>query len=88
MILWLRLVRGNPYLVSDDCHHEQKIESKGPEDEEFGTFEMTARDWVLFGFDQLIVFEGREDPGLIGERGLFFLDHSIHSPSSEMMMLS
>jgi hypothetical protein len=76
-------VRGSPDLVGDYCHHEQEVESKGPEDQEFGAFEVTTGDGVLFGFDELIVFEGREDPGLIGGRGLFFLDHEIHSPISQ-----
>jgi hypothetical protein len=71
----LPLVSGGPDLVGDYCHHKQKIESKRPEDEEFGAFEVPARDGVLLRFDQLIVLERREYPGLIGERRVFFLDH-------------
>jgi len=50
-------VRGDPYLIGHDRHHEQKVEAERPEDYEFGAFEMTAGDGVLLGFDQLIVFE-------------------------------
>jgi hypothetical protein len=55
-VVALRLVRGSPDLVGDYCHHEQKVKSKGPEDQEFGTFEVTARDGMFFGLDELIVF--------------------------------
>ena len=53
-------------MVGDYCHHEQKIEAEGPEDEKFGAFEVAAWDVVLFGADELIVFEGGEDEGLVG----------------------
>lgn len=51
-------MRDTRYLVHDYCHHEQKVESKRPEDKEFGAFEVTAGDGMLLGFDELIVFEG------------------------------
>jgi len=53
----LPLTSGEPDLVGNDCHHEQQVESKGPQDEEFGAFEVAAGDQVFFGFDELIVFE-------------------------------
>jgi hypothetical protein len=66
-------VGGDPDLICDYCHHEEEIESKRPEDNEFGAFEVTARDRMLFGFDELVVFQGREDPGLVGECGVWFV---------------
>ena len=48
---------GDPDLIRDDGHHEQKVESKRPEDEEFGAFEVAAGDGMLFGVGELIVFE-------------------------------
>jgi hypothetical protein len=53
-------------LVRDYGHHEYQVEAKSPEDEEFGAFEMTAGDGMFFGFYELVVFEGGEDPGLVG----------------------
>jgi hypothetical protein len=50
---------GNPYLVGDHCHHEEKVESKRPEDEKFGAFEMPPGDGMLLGPHELIVFERR-----------------------------
>jgi hypothetical protein len=64
------LVSGDPNLVGDYRHHKQKVEAQGPEDDELGAFEVTARDGIFFGFDQLVVFEGREDPGLIGSQAV------------------
>jgi hypothetical protein len=61
------LVSGDPDLVGDYRHHEQKVEAQRPEDEEFRAFEVTARDGMFLGFDQLVVFERGKDPGLIGE---------------------
>jgi hypothetical protein len=49
-------MRGDPDLIGDYRHHKQEIEPKGPEDDEFPTFEVTARDGMLLGFDELIVF--------------------------------
>ena len=66
------LAGGDPDLVCDDCHHEEKVEAESPEDHEFGAFEVTAGDGVLFGFDELVGFEGGEDPGLIGGCGVGF----------------
>jgi len=57
---------GDPGLVSDDGHHEEKVEPECPQDDECGAFEVTAGDGMFFGFDELVVFEGREDPGLVG----------------------
>jgi hypothetical protein len=54
-------------LVGDYCHHEYQVEAKSPEDEEFGAFQVTAGDGMFLGFDELVVFQGREDPGLIRE---------------------
>jgi hypothetical protein len=64
-------------LVGDYGHHEEEIEAKGPEDEEFGAVEVAAGDVVLFGSDELVGFEGGEDEGLVGGgdrgwRGLYF----------------
>ena len=53
------LACSHPYLIPDDCHHKQKVESKCPEDEEFRTFEVPPRDKVLFRPSQLIMFERR-----------------------------
>jgi hypothetical protein len=53
-------------LVSDDCHHEDKVETEGPEDQEFWAFEMAEGDGMLFRFDELVGFEGGENPGLVG----------------------
>jgi hypothetical protein len=50
---------GNPYLVRNYCHHEQKIESKCPQDYEFEAFEVPPGDEVLLGPRELIVFERR-----------------------------
>jgi hypothetical protein len=55
-------------LIDDYGHHEQKVEAEGPEDDKFGAFEMAAGDVVFFGSDELVVFEGREDQGLVGGR--------------------
>ena len=48
---------GNPYLVGDYDHHEKKIKSKHPKDEEFRTFEAAPRDEMLFSSHELVVFE-------------------------------
>jgi hypothetical protein len=53
-------------LVGDDRRHEYEVEAKSPDDQEFGAFEMTAGDGMFFGFYELVVFEGGEDPGLVG----------------------
>jgi hypothetical protein len=55
-------------LIGDDGHHEQKVEAEGPEDEEFGAFEVAAGDGMFLGAGELIMFEGVQDPRLI-ERG-------------------
>ena len=55
-IQWL--VRGTPHLIHHDCHHEQKVDSKRPEDKEFGAFEVPPRDRMFLCPNQLIVFEG------------------------------
>jgi len=52
------LARGDPDLIGDYCHHEEQVEAERPEDEEFGAFEVTAGDGMLFGAGELIVFEG------------------------------
>ena len=52
------LSRGGPDLIDDDCHHEKQIETKRPENQQFGAFEMAAGDVVLFCANELIVFEG------------------------------
>jgi hypothetical protein len=44
-------------LVADYCHHEEEVEAEGPEDEEFGAFEVAAGDGVLLRFDELVVLE-------------------------------
>jgi hypothetical protein len=64
-----RLARGSPYLINDHCHHEQKVDSKTPEHEELGTFEVPSRDWMLLYPNQLIMFERRQYPALIGAGG-------------------
>ena len=51
------LVRRNPHLVRDNCHHEQEVDSERPEDKEFPAFEVPPRDVVFLCSDQLIVFE-------------------------------
>jgi hypothetical protein len=78
------LARGDPDLISDDRHHEEKVEAEGPEDEEFGAFEVAAGDVVLLGADELVVFEGGEGEGLIGSAGVggFFFRHEANSPIS------
>jgi hypothetical protein len=50
---------GDPYLVRDHHHHEQKVKSKSPEDQEFGSFESPPRDEMLLGPSELIVLERR-----------------------------
>ena len=45
-------------LIGDYRHHEEQVEAEGPEDEEFGAFEVTAGDGMLLGTGELIVFEG------------------------------
>jgi hypothetical protein len=64
-----RLAGCDPDLIGDDGHHEKKVEAERPYDQEFGAFEMAAVDVVFFCFDQLLGFEGGEDPGLIGGGG-------------------
>jgi hypothetical protein len=68
--LALAIRAGNPYLVGDYDHHEKKVESKRPKDEEFGTFEVAPGDEMLFGSHELVVFERGQDPALIGGCGL------------------
>ena len=53
------LAHSNPYLIPDDGHHEQKIDSKRPEDQEFRTFEVSPGDKVFLCPSELIVFERR-----------------------------
>jgi hypothetical protein len=50
-------MRGEPDLVADNGHHEEKIKPERPEDGEFAAFELTAGDRVFFGGHELIVFE-------------------------------
>jgi hypothetical protein len=57
---------GDPDLVDDDGHHEDEIEAECPEDCEFGAFQVTPGDGVLLGVGELVVFEGGQDPGLVG----------------------
>jgi hypothetical protein len=61
-------VGGNPDLIGDHHHHENKVDAERPEDQEFGAFEVAAGNGVLFGVGELIVFERGENPGLV-ERG-------------------
>ncbi len=58
-------MRGNPNLINHNSHHEQEIDSKRPEDDEFATFEVPSRDRVFFCPNQLIVFERRQNQVLI-----------------------
>jgi hypothetical protein len=64
------LAGGEPDLVGDDRHHEDQVEAEGPEEQEFSAFEKAAGDRIFFGLDELVGFEGGEDPGLIGECGM------------------
>lgn len=64
-------------MVGYDGHHEDQINAERPEDQEFGAFKVTAGDKVFFGFDQLVGFEGGENPGLVGGGGLFFCGHEF-----------
>jgi hypothetical protein len=52
------LVDGDRDLVHDNGHHEQKVESKRPDEEEFEASEVAAGDGMLFSVGELIVFEG------------------------------
>jgi hypothetical protein len=45
---------GDPYLISNDGHHEYEVEAESPEDQEFGAFEVAAGNGVLPAFDQLM----------------------------------
>ena len=45
-------------MVSDYRRHKEEVEAEGPEDEEFGAFEVAAGDGVLFGVGELVGFEG------------------------------
>ena len=77
-----RLTGGEPDLVGDDGHHEEEVEAERPEDEKFWAFEMAAGVGMFFGFDELVGFEGGEDPGLIGGCGVGFgLLHHLGSIS-------
>jgi hypothetical protein len=53
----IRLMGGEPDLVGDYCHHEKKVETEGPEDKEFGAFQVAAWDGVFFCGHELVVFE-------------------------------
>jgi hypothetical protein len=57
-------------LIGDYRHHEEQVEAEGPEDEEFGAFEVTAGDEVFFGADELVVFERGQDEGFVGGGGV------------------
>ena len=59
-------MRGGPYLIGDYRHHEEKVDSKRPEDDELRAVEVATGYGVLLGFDELIVFERSEHPGLVG----------------------
>jgi len=69
------LPRGNPYLIANHNHHEQKIKSQRPENEEFKAFKVPPRDKVLLCLNQLIVFERRENQALFrtGDQNWRFL---------------
>ena len=72
------LAGGEPDLVGDDCHHEYQVEAEGPEEHELWAFEVAAGNGVFFRFDELVGFEGGEDPGLVGWEwvcGVFFHGH-------------
>jgi hypothetical protein len=60
---------GDPELVSDDEHHKNHVDAESPKDAEFGPFEVTAKDGMFLGFDELIVLERGEDEGLFGGEG-------------------
>ena len=45
-------------MIGDYRHHEEQIETEGPEDREFETFEVTAGDGALFGAGELAGLEG------------------------------
>src|SRR5580704_12221358 len=53
------LVRGRPDLINHDSHHEQEVNSKRPQHDEFRPFEVSPRDKMLLCPNQLIVFERR-----------------------------
>ena len=57
MVSGIWLVRRNPDLIRHHCHHEEKIQAEGPEDQEFGAFQVAAGDVMFFCFDELIGFE-------------------------------
>jgi hypothetical protein len=59
-------VSGDPDLVGDYGRHKYKVDPERPEDGEFRAFEMASGDGVFLGVRELIVLEGREDPGLVG----------------------
>jgi hypothetical protein len=70
-------------LIADHCHHEEKVEAERPEEDEFGAFEAAARDGLLLGFHELIVFERREHQSLIecGDLWLGVFGHRKNSPA-------
>jgi hypothetical protein len=47
----------NPNLVRHYHHHKQEVESKCPDDYEFGTLKPTPWDGLLLGAHELIMFE-------------------------------
>jgi hypothetical protein len=62
-------------LVEDDCEHEDKINSQRPEQNHFGTRELTAGTvQFFFGRDELIGFEGGDDGAQVdrGRVGVIF----------------
>ena len=62
----IRSVRGKPNLIRHHCRHEENVEAEGPEDQEFGVFQVAAGNVMFFCFDELIGLELREDQRLVG----------------------
>jgi len=56
---YAKLTSRRPDLIKDDCHHEEKVNSKPPEHREFGTFKVPTGNKMLLRPNQLIVFERR-----------------------------
>ena len=57
MTIKKRLASGGPNLIANHGDHEQEIEPKGPQDSQFGAFEVAAGNGMFLGARQLIGLE-------------------------------
>src|SRR5579862_3606089 len=72
-----------PYLITDDRHHEEQINSQRPNQQKFWSLQMSPRDHVFLRFGELVVFKRGQYETLVstGDRHwiVLILHHGLTS---------